>query len=213
MALALVRPENEKAGKLGLDHIPQEQIRELNDFVHKFQNMLLFRPDGNPKEEWRIFYARTWADAEDTALLTAGEVAKDMSVKAEWRMPKNTELIIAQPKTMPHTARNAAWRAANNAILLAARAAGREDAVLEARHARIGSGRRYGLDAALMAGLILVKDLDFEGKDKYLRHAAKRMEVWEKGYGCEGDVNGVLYVYAQTGSEPERYLRSPKSNP
>jgi hypothetical protein len=70
------------------------------------------------------------------------------------------------------------------------------------RDALIFSERRASADAALMARLIVLKDLDFAGKEQYTKYATEIMEVWNKGYFLAGDANGVLYVYG-VGKPPE----------
>ena len=61
---------------------------------------------------------------------------------------------------------------------------------------------RAAADAALMARLIILEDVKFEGKLQYTNYAKEIMEVWKKGYCLAGDVNGTLYVYG-VGKPPE----------
>jgi hypothetical protein len=44
---------------------------------------------------------------------------------------------------------------------------------------------------------MVVSDINYKGKEKHEAHAKARMEVWKKGYGLYGDINGKLYVYAK----------------
>lgn len=193
--------------------IPQERVVELNAFLTKVANLQLHRPDGKPKRSWRIFYARRIEDAEDVAVLTAVAAEKGKKASSVWKEATFDREATGGELVSKHSAYNAALMAGWNATIMAARKAGREKAVRNAQDSRIGSGDQFGFSVGLMAGLILVMDLNFEGKERYLKHATERMAVWEKGYGVAGDVNGVIYVYAQKGSEPEKYLRGRKSNP
>ena len=49
-------------------------------------------------------------------------------------------------------------------------------------------------DASLYSRVIFICD-GLKLAEKYRTHIKKRMEVWQKGYGLYGDVNGKLYVY------------------
>jgi hypothetical protein len=80
---------------------------------------------------------------------------------------------------------HAAWDAARDAAWDAARDA--------AWHAAWDAAS----DAALFAKYIILDDVEFDEKEKYLAYVKARWEVWQKGYGLLCDVDGVLYVYAK----------------
>jgi len=88
---------------------------------------------------------------------------------------------------------NDAWNAAWNAAWDATKEASRNATV----NATLDAVVNVINDAALMAGMMVVSDLDYPDKEKHEAHAKARMEIWRKGYGLLCDVNGVLYVYAK----------------
>ena len=156
-----------------------------------------FKPKGKPNPGWKVFYGSTIAEAWEAAL--------DAARAEAWDAAKNTALV---------TVRDAEWSSAFSAARDAALGASRDtawgmawdiarDAVWATASgvARVAAGDAV-LDAALMAQLITVKDLDFEDKENHLKHAAERIEAWKKGYGVAADVNGILYVYCVR--EPEQ---------
>jgi len=59
------------------------------------------------------------------------------------------------------------------------------------------AARDAAWDAALFAKYIILDDVEFDEKEKYLAYVKARWEVWQKGYGLLCDVDGVLYVYAK----------------
>ena len=58
--------------------------------------------------------------------------------------------------------------------------------------------------AVLMARAKVVQDIDFALKDTHTSRAARRMEVWEKGYCLAADINGILYAYSALPIPPEQ---------
>lgn len=196
-----------------IEVIPQERIIELNAFLTRIANLQIYRPNARPKSSWRMFYARRIEDAEDVAFLTAVATENGKKASSVWKEATLSREAAGGVFMGEHGAYDAALMAGWNATVAAAKKAGRERTVKDAQESRFGSGDQFGFTVGLMAGLILVKDLNFDGKERYLKHAAERMEVWEKGYGLAGDVNGVLYVYAQAELGPEKHLRGRKSSP
>jgi hypothetical protein len=160
-----------------LNGLPEANKDDVIKHIEDILNTPFLHPDGSPKEEWEMFYGNTLEAARDTASATADvtamHVARDAAWDAAWDAARGA-------------GRGAAWDAAMDAAQDAVReAAG--NAVLDAPW-----------DAALMAGYLVVGDLDFEGKDEYLKQALARWEVWQKGYGLFDNINGRLYVYART---------------
>jgi hypothetical protein len=174
--------------------LPEERISELDEFISGIERIPYFKPDGEPRKEWRMFYGKTlaeaWSAAKDAAWVSAMAVEGNRAMEA---------------------AKDAAWVSAMGAIRDAAIGANRDaswiaawDAARDATWNAVGPIARTiasvaagdaVLDAALMAQLIVVKDLGFEGKDRHIKHVSERMDVWRKGYGVAADVNGILYVY------------------
>ncbi len=170
--------------------LPKDLQDEFYDFLLNIKGTKFFKPDGRPNPEWKVFYGSTIAEAWETAL--------DAARAEAWDAAKNTALV---------TVRDAAWTSAFGAARDAAHDASRSRAwsvawdtvrdivwATASDAARVAAGDAV-LDAALMAQLIVVKDLDFDEKESHLRHTAERIEAWRKGYGVAADVNGILYVY------------------
>ena len=190
-----------------IELIPRVFLKEKDIFIERARaiQMQSMSQTSRPKGTWRMFYARRHQDAEDVAHLTALEAARGKPVKKEWEASVHSEYAL---RDTPFPAMDAALMAGWHATLEAAKKAGREKTVREAQDSLFGPGNQFEFDVGLTAGLILVKDLDFEGKERYIKHAAERMEVWERGYGLSCDVNGKLYVYTVTPYQPE----SPESH-
>ncbi len=208
MVMAEARPLTEHK-PLRMESVPEVLVKEKDASIERARTIQMqsMNQASRPKSSWRMFYARRYQDAEDVANLTAWEDARGKSVKKEWDAAIHSRYA---PKNVPMPALDSALMAGLHATLEAAEKVGREKAVREAQRSLFGPGSQFEFDVGLMAGLILVKDIEFEGKERYLKHAAERMEVWERGYGLAGDVNGRLFVYAATPYQPEKpesYLR------
>ena len=93
--------------------------------------------------------------------------------------------------------RDAAREATWGATWDAARGAARNAAWDAARDAAWDAAREATQDAAWDVALLARCQVAFYNKprNKHLRHAKKRWEVWQRGYGCCCDVGGVLYCY------------------
>ena len=111
----------------------------------------------------------------------------------EWRLfDTRRDAQEAAQDAMGNPARDAAGDAAGEAAWGAPWDAARE-AAGEAAWEVAGPV----LDAAWGAALLARYQVAFYNKprNKYLRHAKKCWEVWQRGYGCYCDVGGVLYCY------------------
>jgi hypothetical protein len=185
-----------KPAELIIRGLPNERLQELNSFIASIKKIPYFKPDGKPSKKWKVFYgdtlAEAWVSALDAARAAAWDVARDVPLATARDAAWATALSAARDAALGES-RDAAWAAAWDA----ARDAAWDSA---SGSARVTAGDAV-LDAALMAQLIIVKDLEFEDKTKHIRHAAERMDAWSKGYGVAADVNGVLYVYCV--GEPE----------
>jgi hypothetical protein len=51
------------------EHFPAERLAELGTFINRLNRISYFRPDGNPKKEWKMFYAPTWGEALNMAVV------------------------------------------------------------------------------------------------------------------------------------------------
>ena len=113
----------------------------------------------------------------------------------EWRLFTAPTLAAARD-----AARDAAWDAARAAAWDAAWDAARDVARAAAWDAAWAAAWDVARDAAWDAALYtqvqhVCGDLAID--QQHRDHVVARWEVWRKGYGLAGDVDGVLYVYAQ----------------
>jgi hypothetical protein len=140
--------------------------------IEEARTLKYFDNHAEPLPEWKLFATRRAAEDAWDATREAAVAAGDAAEKSAW---------------------NAAW----NAALDAARKAALEAALEAAR----GAARKAAWDAAWGAAgdaaLLACCQVAFYNKprNKHLRHAKKRREVWQRGYGCLCDVDGVLYCY------------------
>ncbi len=167
-----------------------EHEKELNDFVGRLGQIIYFRPDSDPKKEWRVFYADTWdaaaamakdAAGGDASLIDARAATSVRSLDAVWGSPlaaeENKRWAEAYSKAF-HTI----WYSNGESF------------------ANLAGGA--AADAAALASALFTRENDYEGRDKTIAAAKERMEVWEKGYGLAAEKDGVLYVYA-VGKPPQ----------
>ena len=123
-----------------------------------------------PLPEWKLFDTRK--NARDAAL----KAAREATWGATW-----------------DAARGAAWNAAWDAARDAAWEAAWDAAGGPIQEPAVDAAREAAWDAALLARC----QVAFYNKprNKHLKYAKKRWEVWQRGYGCFCDVGGVLYCY------------------
>ena len=133
-------------------------------------------------------HPKWWTDTEGwvATLKDISWLKPDGKPKKEWML---FETRAAARDAARDAARAAAWAAARDAAWDAAWAAARA-AAWDAARAAAGAA---AWDAALYSRMLIVSDLKLA--EKHRTHIKKRMEVWHKGYGLYGDVNGKLYVY------------------
>ena len=179
---------------LTVKDLPEELLAELDEFISSISHIPYFKPEGAPKRGWKVFYGETlaaaWASAKDAAWVSSVAVEEDAAMNgakdAAW---------VAASGAIRHAAidarRDAAWIAAWDS----ARQAVWDAVGTIARNLASVSAGDAVLDAALMAQMIVTKDLDFKDKDKHAKHVSERMDAWKRGYGVAADVNGILYVY------------------
>jgi len=180
-----------KKGGFGFKMKTQEygpNSEKVEKFIEEIKQTKFFKPDGDPKPEWKLFSGEDWNAACDAAR----NAARDAEWYAAWDAVRDSEW---------YAARNAARNSAGDVARYAARdSAG--DAVWDtardsADDAACDAARDAACDAALYAVFLAVSDLDFADKEKHFNHVKARWEVWTKGYALLCDVNGKLYVYAK----------------
>jgi hypothetical protein len=144
-------------------------------FVISIKDVPFFKPDGQPRSDWNLFTAPTWAAARDAARDASWAAARDAAWAASWA---------------------AAWAASWAAAWAASRAAAGAAAWDAAWAAAWAASRAAAWAASLMADVIVA-----ELSGPHAEHAKARWEVWQKGYALLCDVNGVLCVYAKDGAK------------
>ena len=133
--------------------------------------------------------AAAWAAAWDAAWAAAWDAAWDAARAAAWAAARDAARAAAWA-----AARAAAWDAARAAAWAAARAAAWDAARAAARD--VAGAAAW--DAALYAQVVYVC-AGLELDPTRIAHARARWDVWQRGYGLVGDVDGVLYVYGVEG--------------
>lgn len=195
--------------ELDIEGLPKDNLKELKDLLTRVKNIQYFKPDGNPKKEWKVFFIPYNLDfARWEAELAASKIAKDWM----YRDSRGLAHSAAKQAVLKDPVRNNAQHEAEYAVSYAAKYR------LEKFGHHASGGLAFGSDVAitwdaindatLMARLISVKDLDFKDKEKHINHAKARMEVWEKGYGLLCELNGVFYVYTDQPKFELQKLRS-----
>ena len=195
-------PQQEFMAKPEIKALPEAIQMKLDSFIFKeIPEVPFFKPDGKPKEEWKMFYARTWNIARGAAWFAAEVEGHGEAYNAAWNAARDASRGAARGAAWGK-ARDAAWSAAWDAAQKVAwRRAG--DAALDASWdaAQKVAWRRAGdaaRDADLYTYYILTSDLKVKDLEKHLNHVKARWEVWQKGYGLLYDVDGVLYVYSKS---------------
>ncbi len=184
--------------------IPEAQSLKLSAFIRGIFATRFFQPDGNPSEGWKLFRAESWKTAAGTSWSAARSTKNGLGVDSV------RELAIEAAK--------AAVRGTPRRAGLPAVFAECEQAIIDAPSVKSAykdacadscldlntiayADSDAKKDAELVAVLIVAEDLEFPGKKQYAEYAARRWEVWQKGYAAQCDVDGILYVYAK---EPAR---------
>lgn len=191
---------------------PAELQKKIFKFLEEIPHTSFFKPDGKPKKEWKIFYGKTWSDAEEAAREAAWDKRWDKARSEAWEAAHYAVWNIKRDEGWDSTLNfafndtvNAAGVAAQKITHLAVlKKAARRDALERAGEMKKGVARvaartalrDAGWDASLVARCIMVSNLNFNDKDKYFAHAKARWRVWQKGYGLLCEIDNVLYVYA-----------------
>lgn len=176
--------------------LSKERLADAITFINGIRTTNFFRPDKNPKPDWKIFYGDTWISAYNAA----HSAFIDAAVEKEGR-----SIVSGLNK----------WNASQKSACRAVNEVGKRvsdsdmkfifdytsDTVIRALVASLPSMVNVVGDAvndvALMASLISLSNFEFRDREKHTSHAKERVEVWQKGYGLMGDMDGVLYVYCK----------------
>lgn len=191
--------------------LPKQVRQDLVDFIYKeIPSTKFLQPDGNPRKEWKLVYGIDWGEASSTAFdeamdkvhkvnLTKGTNMDnwwhlDMVQVAAWDEAKKAAKNAGRYKTLNFDVVTKATRqATQKAVRKIVKTISKDwynDAYIS------GLPDSAADDASLLARFKLVADIKFSEKQKYFAYAKARWEAWQKGYGVERDVNGVLYVFA-----------------
>jgi len=165
-----------------------------------------------PLAGMRVYRAEGGGDAQTEGDKTAFRRARllapaDEAVPSWWRDVESfVASIAAVPWFRPQGDPDPAWivfetrAAARDAVRGAAWGAAWGVAWAAAGGAAWGAAWRAAGDAAgaaaLLARCLVVGDVL---APEHLAHARARWDVWQRGYGLYGDVDGGLYVYRETG--------------
>lgn len=169
--------------------LPYERNFEVNNYLSKISDTQFFCPDNDPKEEWKLFTGKNWFHAKSVA----EKAAKDSGERLDNIMNSGLNNMRLYAKGLPR----------EDSLQSVRNAAGEE--VLESVNMQMHIlSLQAALDASNHAELIATKDLNFPHKDIVLEHSERRKEVWDKGYGLYGEINGVLYVYCPDSTERMR---------
>ena len=159
--------------------------RDVESFVASIAAVPWFRPQGDPDPAWIVFETR--AAARDAVRGAAWGAAGD-AARAATRAATRDAAGDAAGDAARDAVRGASWGAAWGVAWAAAGGAA------------WGAAWRAAGDAAgaaaLLARCLVVGDVL---APEHLAHARARWDVWQRGYGLYGDVDGGLYVYRETG--------------
>jgi hypothetical protein len=166
--------------------------------IEEARTLKYFDNHAEPLPEWKLFDTRRDAReaARDAPLEAAWEGAWNVAWEAAREAAREADWGAAEI-TAEAAAWDAALKAAWDAALKAARGAAREAARGAAWGAALEDARGAAGEAARDAALLACCYVAFYNKprNKHLRHAKKRWEVYQRGYGCYYDIGGVLYCY------------------
>lgn len=132
-----------------------------------------------------LYEGDTWLKAKEKAKTIAGDAEKEGREKAKL----SNETLMA------------AMKAANGASRFTAITAiipfmnGLAEGVLP----DLNHNDYLSRDLALMASMLLVSDLEFEGKERFTAHAKLRWDIWKCGYAVACDTDGQLHIYYSKG--------------
>lgn len=150
---------------------------EATAFTATLDTIPWMQPQGDPDPAWRMFATRAEAEAEVRRLTTpTNPKYSDTGYQANglYHRIKHSTYIAVYLNLEKGWCRNNSMAAA----MAAAESLG------------LDSAQRS--DVLLMAAVLSVGDRRGPHWREYME---ARMDVWRRGYGCHGEVNGTLYVY------------------
>ena len=196
-------------------NMQQKQLSagELQSFLTSLRDIIYFKTDGAPNENWKVFYGSTLNEARRNAIAGVKDYYIKLNEKdgvtdsiGEMSMLCLGKIIKRLDKEFAAEVDDAFYSSGEAAMEQACRSAG---------GAKAGKKVIYdaGRDAAMMAQLIVLRQLEIrgdgngvkqtieEGMELFRFHANERMEAWRKGYAVLADIDGMLYVYC-IGKQP-----------
>lgn len=195
--------------------------------MNEIRDTTYFRPkSGAVKPNWKVFYGETWSEArkmaETAATGASGKSAEygELHKKSVWSIVGTMgkwnvlnmvgyDVVEGRPMTFMELISNIG-KATGSAVFLTALNAG----LKAGWYARTGETDKSnwmddawyaGLAAARMTAMKTIQLIDPSQVGK--KQVEKSEEIWEaykKGYGCVGEINGTLYVYAARPKQTER---------
>ncbi len=182
MGLGLERPE-----------LVPSWWHDVEAFVTELPTWPWMQPQGDPDPSWKVF--PTSAEARDAARDAERNAKRDVTLDVV------DAVLDAKHCTAVNMACHASWDVAGNVARDLAWAAARDaarDAAGDAAWDEAWDVARAAIcdaswDAALWAQVLVCSGLPLA--QRHIEHARARMEVWRRGYGLLGALDGVLYVY------------------
>lgn len=177
------------------DRIPESVKKPLQEFIDSISSVKFMRPYSDSKDTWVVSRADDWGKAREAAYLRAAHEARSSDKTYKDRPARVAESYDA--------ILNMDRMGAFGVSLVAA-----ESAITDAMNEVFDEGPSYVshldrdniiadalLDAKQYIRYTLSKDLIGYGKEKDQMRVEGNWEVWKKGYGLAGRVNGKLFVY------------------
>lgn len=175
---------------------PEYVLRARRFVDEEVPSVPWFRPDGDPRPEWRLFTAPSWDDAYRAAAEAAQDAMRRTTWVVLWDDPyvysRNTAMYVID-RAGRDAVQTAAWRSARSAINSSMWEALKDSMAETLWGVPYEAAAR---DAALYAITECV-GYDLPALDAHREHVRTRWDVWRKGYGLMCDAYGELYVYGK----------------
>ena len=140
-----------------------------------------------PTDTRKLYHAKTLSEARIRAMEEAGGINKVKSTRrAEWELTQRAALSapdVNKIRGQLNVFGNSAWSATSDAIY---KIIGAKDLPMRNEAAE---------DAALAMRLILLKDLDFEGKEMLILNYNAKISAWSDGVCVAACIEGTLLGY------------------
>ncbi len=197
-----------KKEALVLTGVPLDIQKDLLAFMRSVYDIKFFQPDGNPDPKWHLIkgetpvaaFRNTWQHVvdkfgpgvfEDRFTFGTPDYVPRPFLGIEFGLYslgkiEKIQNAIKFTKVLRDSGRDAAYESIMAAL----------SEVLN-KAAMPGCPMNGLVPAACsVAYAILTSDLDFPDKEKIASNARSSWEVWQKGYGFFGFVDGQIYVYS-----------------